>query len=76
MAITDTLSDAALEIRGYLANQPSMYAPVLGQIEKLLAEMDSLRTALDTPPYNDPTGPEANVSEALHAAISAPMVKK
>jgi len=70
MAISDTLSDAAFDIRAMLANQPAMYEPVRGRIEALLTEMDSLRAVLDTPPYNDPTGPWANAREVAWADAS------
>lgn len=39
MAISDTLSDAIEEMRGYLANQPSMYASKRPRLDKLIAEM-------------------------------------
>lgn len=68
MAISDTLSQASHEIRGYLENQPSVYAAVRGDMDKLLAEMDRLRTLLDHPKY-DPTGPYASVREATWHAV-------
>jgi hypothetical protein len=72
MAISDTLSDAINEIRGYLRNQPSMYASVRPELDKLLSDMDAMRAALDRPPFDDPTGPQASVTEAMSEIIGNP----
>lgn len=48
--ISDTLSDAAHNIRRYLREKPEMYAEIANEIEALLAEMDRIRIILDTPP--------------------------
>ena len=64
MAISDTLSDAVIEMRRMLDSQPSMYAEVKQQMEALITAMDGMRAILDTPPF-DPTGPQASVYEAL-----------
>lgn len=53
--ISDTLSDAAAEIREYLTQYPQVYAGQLDNIVALLAAMDHLRRILDTPPYDDAT---------------------
>lgn len=50
MAISDTLSDAADEIRSDLSDRPRMYEAFRQQIEALLSEMDRVRVLLDTPP--------------------------
>ena len=69
MAISDTLSDAAEEIRDYIHNQPSMYASVFPELQALLAHMDAVRIALDKGPFDDPTGPMASVFEALQSQV-------
>ena len=49
--ISDTLSDAAHEMRVYLDNYPEAYAGLMRlRIETLLMAMDTVRTDLDTPP--------------------------
>lgn len=48
--ISDTLSDAAREIRGYLETHATMYADTRPLIEDLLSKMDTVRALLDTPP--------------------------
>lgn len=53
MAISDTLSDAADEIRSYLHDHPRMYAADRQQIEALLSEMDRVRVLLDAPSAAD-----------------------
>jgi hypothetical protein len=50
MAISDTLFDAAKEIRRYLKDMPEVYAEVEKPIQKLLADMDAVRIALDKVP--------------------------
>lgn len=54
MAISDTLSDAAGEIRSHLYDHPRMYEAFRPQIEALLSEMDRARVLLDTPPNVGP----------------------
>lgn len=71
MAISDTLSDAAAEIRDYLENQPSMYAEKRADILWVVNRMDSLRRQLDQWGKDNPIGPNASVHEALRAATSA-----
>lgn len=71
MAISDILSTSADEIKSCLDNQPGVYAPIVSQISQLLVDMERIRVLLDTPPYNDPTGPRASLHEALCAAINA-----
>lgn len=53
--ISDTLSDAAHEIRKYLCENSDTYADMLGDILALLAEMDRVRIKLDTPPGGAPS---------------------
>lgn len=48
--ISDTLSDAAHEIRQYLENYPDVYAGMEDKITSVLMAMDALREELDTPP--------------------------
>lgn len=48
--ISDTLSDAAADIRDYLRELPDVYKPVAGEVTDVLAAMDRLRIKLDTPP--------------------------
>lgn len=50
MAISDTLFDAAEEIRVYLSEFPDAYEFVRPEVDRLLKEMDALRVKLDTPP--------------------------
>lgn len=47
--ISDTLSQAAAEIRQYLAGHPATYAEQREDIDALLIRMDALRIELDTP---------------------------
>jgi hypothetical protein len=51
--ISDTLFDAAEEIRGYLERTPEAYADYCARLTTLLTEMDSLRRELDTAPPKD-----------------------
>jgi hypothetical protein len=48
--ISDTLSDAASEIRRYLKDMPHVYADTAPLIHDLLVKMDTVRILLDTPP--------------------------
>lgn len=48
--ISDTLHLAASEVRDYLRDFPDTYAGVRPAIDALLAEMDGVVRALDTPP--------------------------
>ncbi|WP_156948864.1 hypothetical protein [Bradyrhizobium sp. WSM1417] len=48
--ISDTLHDAAEEIRQYLKELPDAYADTAPLIVDLLAKMDAVRTLLDLPP--------------------------
>ena len=48
--ISDTLSDAAHEIRTQLARQPEVYGDFRGLIEAALKAMDAAREALDRAP--------------------------
>jgi hypothetical protein len=49
--ISDTLSDAAHEIRRYLDDMPDVYgATIRPEIDKVLGVMDALRIKLDAPP--------------------------
>ncbi len=48
--ISDTLSDAAEEIRDYLSTYPEMYNTLLADIENVLVAMDTLRSRLDALP--------------------------
>lgn len=48
--ISDTLSDAANEIRDYLSTHEDSYFEYKVRIRELLAVMDGLREELDTPP--------------------------
>lgn len=48
--VSDTLSDAAAEIRDYLRLSPEVYAPIKDRLQKLLREMDAIRIKLDIPP--------------------------
>jgi hypothetical protein len=50
MAVSDILFDASEGIREYLQTNPRMYDEVQPRLNKLLSEMDALRTELDTPP--------------------------
>ena len=47
-----------------------MYASVKPAMEKLLADMEYMRRELDRPPYDNPAGPSASLSEALEYAVS------
>lgn len=55
--ISDTLSDAACEIREYLTNMPHVYKPgaALDAINHALEAMEAARVILDTPPEDDPS---------------------
>lgn len=70
MAISDTLSNAAEEIRQYLVAQPSMYADVISDVGRVLGAMDVLRHRLDDQRY-DPSGPWASAREAAWSAVEA-----
>lgn len=51
--ISDTLSDAAYDIRRYLADMPNVYPagdPLTARILALLDEMESIGRALNSPP--------------------------
>jgi len=48
--ISDTLHDAAEEIRRDLAAFPTAFADISDEILDVLARMDRLRAKLDTPP--------------------------
>lgn len=48
--ISDTLSDAAAEVREYLQRQPSVYEPFRADIEAALSAMDRARALLDALP--------------------------
>lgn len=48
--ISDTLHDAAAELRRYLADFPRAYADRRPAIERLVADMDTIRLDLDRPP--------------------------
>jgi hypothetical protein len=48
--ISDTLHDAAAEIRRYLNEKPEAYRDTAPLIADLLARMDAVRTLLDMPP--------------------------
>lgn len=48
--ISDTLADAAEEIRWYLEKMPEAYAEFAPRIDRLLTEMNSLRVILEIPP--------------------------
>ena len=56
MAISDVLSESAAEIRQYMREQPGAYGPYRQRIDRLLADMDTLRIQLDTPPLDHPAG--------------------
>lgn len=71
--ISDTLSDAAFEIRDYLTSQPTVYAEKRARILGVVKAMEDLRAELDVWGLDDPTGPRASVQEALDAAIHAKM---
>lgn len=51
--ISDTLSDAAHDIREYLEIYPRNYASVQIEIERVLVAMDALRSKLDAPIHED-----------------------
>lgn len=63
--ISDTLSDAADDIRRQLKDFPQAYAAVEGEIQALVAGMDSLRVRLDTPPEF------ASASDAIASVYAA-----
>ena len=66
--ISDTLSDAVREIRGYLANFPNTYNDVAPVIETLIEHMDAVRAMLDT---SDPTSARTSAA-VLEAAWPNP----
>jgi hypothetical protein len=79
--ISDTLSDAAAEIRDYLQSHLVAYAPFRAEIEAALAAMDAAREALDQLP--DPSRADATdmslavylTDEAIHMAATTPIFK-
>lgn len=48
--LSDTLFDAAEEIRRYRAEYPGYYEDYAMELDRLLRQMDDIRTRLDTPP--------------------------
>lgn len=48
--ISDTLFEAARDIRRYMVEFPAAYADRAERLEALLTEMDAIRIELDTPP--------------------------
>jgi hypothetical protein len=56
--ISDTLSDAAAEIRRYLKDMPHVYADTAPLIGDLLKKMDTVRALLDAPPPPRPKAGE------------------
>ena len=49
--VSDTLSDAAHDIREYLRRMPDVYeGKTRDEIQTLLTHMDRVRVKLDTPP--------------------------
>ena len=69
--ISDTLSDAAAEIRRYLAEQPEVYAHVRPKIDVALAVLDAIRMELDTPPESHSTRAEVSAWAAVYALYEA-----
>ena len=53
--ISDTLSDAAAEIRDYQQRMPEVYGPIRPEIDRVLRAMDRLRVYLDRPPLTIPS---------------------
>lgn len=51
--ISDTLSDAAAEMRTYLAEYPDVYRDTAPLIVDLLSKMDTVRALLDRPPLEN-----------------------
>lgn len=51
--ISDTLFDAANEIREYQREYPDYYDAIKQKLELLLQHMDLVRRELDTPPTGD-----------------------
>lgn len=56
MAVSDTLSDSAEDIREYLEQYPDYYEFIRPDLDRLLKEMDRLRIKLDEPPANRTPG--------------------
>lgn len=54
MAVSDSLFDAAEDIREYLEQYPDYYQFIRPELDRLLKDMDSLRIRLDTPPNHTP----------------------
>lgn len=54
--ISDTLHDAAAEIRRYMNEMPEVYVHHRQRIKRLLDDMDTLRFQLDTPPSQHEAG--------------------
>jgi hypothetical protein len=71
MAISDTLYEAAFEIRRYLKDQPTMYAEKKDRICAVLQQMDELRKELDLWGSDEPTGPRASLKDAINSALDA-----
>lgn len=55
--ISDTLHDAAAEIRDYLKDYPEMYREFRPRLLTLLEQMETLRNELDNPPPADDPSP-------------------
>lgn len=51
--ISDTLSEAAAELRRYLREFPNTYGPWRREIDTLLARMDKLRADLNRVPSSE-----------------------
>jgi hypothetical protein len=57
--ISDTLSDAAAEIRDYLRRFPDAYRETAPRIAAVLLQMDGLRELLDRAPTAEPVPPSS-----------------
>lgn len=75
MAISDILSDAVSQIETYLEDQSEFYSFIRPRLDTLLAEMNSVRAALDTPLHSDgdPYGVRGSVRNAVNRAVNAKM---
>ena len=62
--ISDALSSAANEVRNYLRDYPQVYAGTRQRLERLVNEMDEVRSILDISPalqtLSNPTSTENN----------------
>jgi len=67
--ISDTLSDAVREIRGYQQHMPEEYSDLGPQIDAVVKQMDLLRTYLDTPPLRDLEGVKWEPLVRVHMAV-------